>query len=491
MRRLSGLDAGFLSLETPTTPMTIGSLSILDPATDSGRLDVDRLRAFLRSRLESAPVLCRRLSRVPFDLWRPYWTEVAPADVDLEYHVEKTELPKPRGWREISQLVAWELSRPLERERPLWQLLFVEGLDSVPEVAVGAVAIISRVHHAAVDGVSGAEILGALSDAGGRPPVRARVAPGGVRVNAREGGVVEVIRRLGRDVAGAPAEVSRTIGRSLLGFGGGALHLAKQEIGRQVTSTASTRASSISFMAPRTRLNRPVTARRSWAPALFRLDLIKAIKAARDATVNDVVLAICAGALREWLKARDDLPQEPLVAMVPVSVRSDTQRSTGGNLVSAMLISLATDEPDPLQRLSKIRAAARSSKVTHQAVGARTLVDAAQLVPFALSGLGVRLYSRLHMAERHRPLFNLVITNVPGPPVSLSVAGASMLFHVAAAPVFDGLGLILPIFSYAGTLSVGVTADHDVMPDATEFADRLTMAFEELESSALSGGDGE
>ena len=173
------------------------------------------------------------------------------------------------------------------------------------------------------------------------------------------------------------------------------------------------------------------------------------------------------------------------MAMVPISVRGESERGSGGNLVSAMLVSLATDESDPSIRLERIRDAARSSKVAHQAIGARTLVESAGLVPFALSGLGVRLYSRLHLAERHRPLFNLVITNVPGPPRPVSIAGAKMLVYAPTAPVFDGLGLILPVFSYAGTVSIGVTADRKLMPDAAGFAELLVESFEELEQSLL------
>ena len=235
------------------------------------------------------------------------------------------------------------------------------------------------------------------------------------------------------------------------------------------------------FTAPRTPLNKAVSAQRSWAPAFFDLERIKAIKTSEDATVNDVVLAICAGALRGWLADGGELPPEPLVAMVPVSVRGEAEMQSAGNLVSAMLVSLATDEPDPTRRLRMIRDAARSSKVAHQAVGARTLVESARLVPFALSGLGVRLYSRLHLAEKHRPMFNVVITNVPGPPQPLSIAGARMLSYAPAAPLFDGLGLILPVFSYAGTVSIGVTTDRKIMPDAASFAARLERAIDELQ----------
>ncbi len=464
MRQLSGLDAGFLSLESATAPMAIGSLSILAPRGKGGRLDVDGLRRVLRRRLGRAPALRRRLASLPFDLARPYWVELPPEEVDLDLHVEATELPDPGGWHELSELVSFELSQPLDRSRPLWQLLFVENLRSVPGVPEGSVGIIARVHHAAIDGVSGAEILAALFD-GALP--EAAVPP---EERRGEPGALDLLLRAGKDLAGIPRALPGAVGRSLLGLGGGAL--ARLKGGGSPP---------LPFSAPRTRLNRPVAAERSWAPAFFDLDRVKAIKNAEEATVNDVVLAICAGALRGWLAEEEGLPDKPLVAMVPVSVRSEGERGSGGNLVSAMLVSLATDEADPLARLRAIRDAARSSKTALRAVGARTLVSSADLLPFALSGLAARLYSRLTLAERHRPMFNLVITNVPGPPRRLTIGGAEMLSYAGAAPVLDGLGLILPVLSYAGTMSIGVTADREIMPDAAAFAARLEAALGDLE----------
>ena len=464
MRQLSGLDAGFLSLETATAPMSIGSVSILDPRTEGGRLDAGALREVLRRRLGRAPALRRRLASLPFDLTRPYWVEMAPEEIDLEAHVEATELPEPGGWHELSELMAWELGRPLDRGRPLWQLLFVEGLRSIPGAPPDAVALIARVHHAAIDGVSGAEILAALVDGAlARQPETPAERP-------QEPGGLDLLLRAGKDLAGAPLALSRTVGRSLVALGEGAL--ARFRTGN---------APPLPFSAPRTPLNRPVTAERSWAPAFFDLERVKAIKNAEGATVNDVVLAICAGALRGWLRDGGELPEKPLVAMVPVSVRSEGERDAGGNLVSAMLVALATDEADPLARLRAIRDAAQSSKTALRAVGARTLVGSAELFPFALSGLAARLYSRMALAERHRPMFNLVITNVPGPPRRLSIGGAEMLCYVGGAPVFDGLGLILPVLSYAGTVSIGVTADRTILGDAAGFAGRLEAALGELE----------
>ena len=466
--------------------MTVGGLSILDPTSAPGGLDVERFRAVLRERLHLAVAFRRRLAALPLDLARPYWSELDLDAIDLAAHVERTELPEPGGWRELSALMAWQLAQPLDRGRPLWHMTFVDGVR-LPDHPHGTVALIAVAHHAAIDGVSGAEILGALFDAAA--PATAVPGPA-TTTNAAEHasptrlptaaaplvaeptappGVLELLARTGRDLAAAPAAVTAVAGRSLLGLAAGAWGRLRSD-----------ETPPLPFSAPRSPLNRPLSGRLAWAPATIPLDRIRAIKSAADASVNDVVLAIVAGALRGWLADRGELPEEPLVAMVPISVRADEQRQQAGNQVSAMLVPLATDEPDPRARLQRIRDASRGSKVAHQAVGARTLLDSAGLLPFALAGLGAQLYSRLHLAERHRPVFNVVVTNVPGPPRPLTIAGAPLLAHFGSAPLYDGLGLIVTVMSYAGAVSFGVTADHAAMSDAGGFAARLTAAADEL-----------
>ena len=480
--QLSGLDAGFLALESTRAPMTVGGLSILDAERAPGGLDVERFRAVLRERLHLAVAFRRRLAALPLDLARPYWSELDLDAIDLTAHVERTDLPAPGGWRELSALMAWQLAQPLDRGRPLWHMTFVDGVR-LPEHPRGTVALVAVVHHAAIDGVSGAEILGALFDAAAdtgaatTPSAGAHASPTPsptappplVAEPTAPPGVLELLGRAGRDLAATPAAVTAVAGRSLLGLAAGAW-------GRLRSDSAPP----LPFSAPRSPLNRPLSGRLSWAAATVPLDRIKAIKSAAEASVNDVVLAIVAGALRGWLADRGELPEKPLVAMVPISVRADEQRQQAGNQVSAMLVPLATDEPDPRARLQRIRDASRGSKVAHQAVGARTLLDSAGLLPFALAGLGAQLYSRLHLADRHRPVFNVVVTNVPGPPRPLTIGGAPLLAHFGSAPLYDGLGLIVTVMSYAGTVSFGVTADHAAMSDAGEFAARLAVAADEL-----------
>ena len=240
------------------------------------------------------------------------------------------------------------------------------------------------------------------------------------------------------------------------------------------------------FTAPRSRFNVPISRERTWAASILSLGRIKAIRAAVEieATINDIVLTVCAGALRRYLLENDDLPEKPLVAMVPISVRTEDERGSMGNKVSAMLVSLATDVADPLERLGQVHDGATGSKIHHQAVGARTLSDIGEFIPFGLAGTAARLYTRAHLAEKHRPIFNLVITNVPGPQIPLYVAGARLLTNIGAAPLFDGMGLILPIFSYAGQLAIGATSSREVMPDVDVFAGYLRDSLDELAAAA-------
>jgi diacylglycerol O-acyltransferase len=463
---LSGLDAAFLSLETRHTPMHIGGVSLLDTLrADGSRLDFAGLRAHVAARAAALPVFRRRLAPTPFDLGRPSWVDDGMPDLD--FHVERTTLPEPGGDHELLALASFEFAQPLDRGRPLWRLLWVEGLERVSGVPAGAVALISRVHHAAVDGVSGAEILAALLAP--TPKGTAAVEP------EAPASVLARLGQAGRELAGIPLALPGAVAGTVKGLAAGAL------------AALSTRLPlpPLPFGAPTSLFNAPISAERSWADARFDLSRIKTIKDAAGATVNDVVLAICAGALRRWLAERDGLPTAPLIAMVPVSVRPDHDREAMGNQVSALLVSLATDVADARARLAAIRDGARAAKTYHKAVGAESLADAAALVPFGLAGVAIRLYTGLHLAERHRPAFNLIITNVPGPRTALSLGGAPLLAHSGQAPVFDGLGLVLAVFSYAGTLSIGVTACAHMMPRAAGFAEALVASLDELEVGVL------
>jgi WS/DGAT/MGAT family acyltransferase len=364
-------------------------------------------------------------------------------------------------------LAAELFAQRLDRSRPLWDLAFVEGVDSYPGLTPGSVAVVGRVHHAAVDGVSGAEIMGALLDPSTAPRRRLPVdrwrperVPGGLELAARSYG------RLGAK----SWQLARSLGNAVQGLTGVL----------SAGDAAAAELPTLPFQAPPTPLNRPVSARRTFGGVDFDFERLRAVRRlVEGSTINDVVLAICAGALRRWLESRDTLPVAPLVAMVPVSVRGEDERSTMGNQVSAMLVELATDLDDPHLRLAAIRRGTRSAKTQGRALPANRLME---FVPSATAALASRLYTRMKLSERHRPFFNLVITNVPGPRVPLHLAGARIHGHLGTAPVFDGLGLMLVVFSLAGRMSIGITACAETLPDVEAFERMLEESLAALEA---------
>ncbi len=468
MQQLTGLDSAFLYLETPNAPMHIGSLSIIEAETPNGPFELSMLRDLLASRIHTSRTFTQRLVEVPLKLGNPYWAE--DEDFDLDRHLQRTQLPEPGGWKELSALMAWEFSQPMDRGKPLWEILLVEGLETVDGVPPGSLALISKIHHAAIDGVSGAEIMSAIYDPSPEPRAIAPPAPKEHQAAPSRAGL---LKESGRHLLQVPRALTATVGETVKGVvKSGAVWGLKR-----------IKPPPLPFTAPRSRFNVPISHERTWSAAILSLERIKAIRAKVEATVNDVVLTVCAGALRRYLQGKDDLPQKPLVAMVPVSVRSEDERGTMGNQVSAMLVSLATDTGDPLERLRLVHDGATGSKIHHQAIGARTLSDYSRFIPFGLAGAGARLYTRAHLAEKLRPIFNLVITNVPGPQIPLYIAGARLLTNIGAAPLFDGMGLILPILSYAGQLTIGATSCREVMPDIDVFTSYLKDALDELEAA--------
>ncbi len=476
MQQLTGLDSAFLYLETPNAPMQIGGLSIIEGQTPDGPFELGMLRDLLASRIHTSRTFTQRLVGVPLKLGNPYWVE--DEEFDLDRHLQRTQLPEPGGWKELSALMAWEFSQPMDRDKPLWEILLVEGLETAEGIPPGSLALISKIHHAAIDGVSGSEIMSAIYDPSPQPREIEAAPP----TNEEEETALSkagLLKKSGKHLLQVPKALTATVSETVKGVvKSGAVWGLKR-----------VKPPPLPFTAPRSRLNVPVSHERTWSAALLSLERIKGIRAVVDATVNDVVLTVCAGALRRYLLEKDDLPKKPLVAMVPISVRSEDERGTMGNQVSAMLVSLATDVEDPLERLELVHNGATGSKIHHQAVGARTLSDLSQFIPFGLAGAAARLYTRAHLAEKHRPIFNLVITNVPGPQVPLYIAGAKLLAHIGAAPLFDGMGLILPIFSYNGNLAIGATSCREVMPDVDVFTGYLGDALDELEVAVGASGE--
>ncbi len=473
MEQLSGQDASFVYLDTQNTPMHIGSVGIYDPSTAAGGFV--RFKDILRhieSRLDGARSFRQKLVRVPFDLDHPYWIE--DDSFDLEYHVRHIALPAPGDWRQLCIQVARLHARPMDLSKPLWEFIIVEGLDNIPGLPKGCFALVAKVHHAAIDGMSGVEMSAAVHDLA---PVQIKAAePSDWKAESKPP-LGELLFRTWVNSIRQPVRFAETVVKTIPGMA----RLGREIAGGDV-SLAGTK------MAPKTILNGKVSPHRVFDGTSFELADIRAIKdTLPGATVNDVILSIIGGGLRGYLKARGELPEESMTAMAPISVRDDKEKSALGNLVSAMVVNLGTDIEDPAARLAHIHRAAKNSKAMTNAVGARTLTNYSQLIPSGLAGLGARLYTRLGIANAHAPIFNCVATNVPGSRVPLYFAGAKMVKMMGLGPIFDGLGLINTIYSYEKDIAISFTSDRMMIPDPSAYADALRGAFEALKVATLGG----
>ena len=460
MERLSGLDASFLLMETPASHMHVASLAVFDPSTAPGGWSIERLKEEYGRRLHLAPPFRRRLVEIPFHLHHPLWIE--DPEFDLNWHIRHIAVPPPGGPRELADLSAHLVSIQLDRSRPLWEMWVIEGVEG------GNVAVLTKVHHAAIDGAAGNELLLATLD----------LSPDDADVPEPEepwepDRIPTELERLSY----ATASLIRTPPKALAAVRR-AVDAARDV--RRVRTQPDVTPPPAPFSAPHTSFNQTLTAHRSFAATTLSLQKAKDIKAAAGVKVNDVVLAICAGALRGYLDERRETPDRALVAMVPVSVRADEQRSEMGNRVSSMLCSLATDIDDPVERLQAIAAGTQLAKTQQDAIGADTLRDWAEFAAPGLMGRAVRLYSRTRMADLHRPLFNVTISNVPGPPFKLYTAGAELLALYPLGPIFDGGGLNITVMSYRDNLDFGLLACPDVLPDVWSVADGLAKSLDEL-----------
>ena len=459
MQRLTGLDATFLYMETPSTHMHVAGVAVFDPSTVPGGYSFEGVKELVESRLHLLPPFRRRLVTVPFQLHHPLWIE--DPDFDLDYHVRRVALPSPGGVQELAELTADITSRQLDRSRPLWEMWVVEGLEN------GYIATVTKMHHSSIDGVSGAELTVNLLDL---QPEPAEVDPPDEpwrpdRVPSDFELVAYAVNSLMRQPARAIKAVRRTTEM--------ALNLRRRNRQPGVNPPPAP------FSAPSTSLNSSITPHRKLALTSVSLDEVKRIKNAYGTTVNDVVLALCAGALRRYLDDRGELPEAPLVGMVPISVRGEDEKGTMGNRVSAMFCNLATDIDDPVERLRAIHEGTQSAKDQESAISAETLTDWTEFAAPALAARAARLYSRMRVADRMRPPFNVTISNVPGPPFPLYSAGARMVAHYPIGPVFDGVALNITVMSYMNSMDFGLNACRETIPHVWDIAHAIDQTLEE------------
>ena len=464
MQPLSGLDSSFLYLEDAHQPMHVGSVLVFE-----GSMNFESFYETMASRVHLVPRLTQRLAMVPFGIGKPYWVEDPAFNLDM--HLQHVALPSPGSWKELRGLAARIFSVPLDRTRPLWEMTLVEGLNQIPQVPPGSVALINKVHHAAIDGVSGTDMMGMLLDMTKEPRTFSPPPPRAIAPVPNE---LEVLSHTARKIMGKPSEIKRVAGEIK-----GALQAAAKVRDKGVEAPP------VPMTAPHTSINHTITGQRIWNTALLELDRVKEIRKITGCTLNDVVLAICAGALRRYLDDKGELPDKPLLGMIPVSTRGQDEHGKMGNKVSGMLLDLATDIADPVERLRVITEHTQGGKAFEKSGATRAFVDLWDFIPFGLANRVLRLYSRFRLSEMHNPLFNVVITNVPGPQVDMYMAGHKLLALMGMAPLIDGMGLLITVLSYNGVLSISPTSSPAVMPDLDVFTRNLRESANELEAAVL------
>jgi WS/DGAT/MGAT family acyltransferase len=449
MRQLTGQDASFLYLESKGAHLHLTALYVFDRSTVSGgSLEFEDIVAYVASRLHTSDVFRQKLVSLPLSLDYPYWVD--DERFDIRNHMHHCRLPEPGDWHELAALVGEIHSRRLDLDIPPWEMHIVDGLDDVEGIPQDGFAIIARYHHAAIDGVSGTEILSGLLD-----PTCDHVADPEPRPWSAEHppGLIGMLNRAAVHGLAAPFELARAATASLTGLG----HILTGD-----GADVDVRSESV----PRTRFNAPVSPHRVFDAVRFDLAELAAFrKAVPGATVNDVVLAVCGGALREYLSANDELPGESLVAMAPINTRVPGEEGVVGNVLATMFVPIHTDIRDPLARLRAIKRATTAAKKPGKTSGSRQMAELVRHIPAPTQAIAGRLVTALGLGYKGLRLCNCTVTNIPGPRKPLYLNGARLVLSTGAGPVIDGMGLIISVFSYAGDIVFSFTGCREITPD--------------------------
>lgn len=457
--RLSVLDASFLYLERGGVHMHVAGLVILDPKTrtDGALRDAD-LATLIQDRIHLVPRFRQKAVFPPFGLGRPVWVD--DQDFDVEFHLRRAALPAPGGRKELADFVQRVHSRPLDRSKPLWEMYFIEGLED------GYVAVLSKTHHAMIDGISGMDIATVMFDLTREPQAieRKRWKP------QPEPAAREVLVDAVRDQVTHPLmSLADGFGRAIR---------APQEAWDQARLVLGGIGEILSKgQAPHGPFDARIGTNRRFAMAEVPVADAKAVKNALGGTVNDVVLAVVTGSLRKLLEHRGERPKGSLRAMVPVSTRDPSKRMALGNQVSMFFAELPVGIADPAKRLKKIAEETKELKSSHQAIAATRLINTAQWTPPTLHGLAARLVARQRFA-------NLVVSNVPGPQVPLYLNGAQLVVAYPVMPLAPTLGLSVAVTSLSGTMGFGFTGDWDAVPDIDVLPEGLLDSMRELKKAA-------
>jgi diacylglycerol O-acyltransferase len=482
LKHLSIVDGAFLHLETPEMPMHVGSVHLFELPPDYAGNWYEDVKAHVTSRMHLAPVFTRKLALMPFDLANPVW--ITDDDIDLDYHMRTLTLPRPGTLAQLHALVARLHSMLLDRSRPLWEFYVIDGLES------GQVAFYGKVHHAAIDGQAGVMLGQSIFDLTAEPR---RVRPPRARRGSRyQLGVAELLAaglenqlnqvfRFGQLLPGLARSLASTVGEAVRGLR--AQDAPGSQGGAKASAKAGNKPGSKWKLAPPTPFNHPITNQRSFTAVALPLDETRRIGKALGASINDMVLWLSSTALRSYLADANELPPKTLVAGVPISLR-EAGDTTMNNQVAGTLIDLGTQQADPLKRLALIQSGTAAMKKQMGTWGGVLPTDFPSLgSPWLVSGLA-SLYGRSRLADRLR-VANVTISNVPGSPVPVYLAGAKMLDHSPVSIVVHGVALNITVQSYMGQLCFGLIACRRAVPDVEELGAQLKRAFAAMQRLPL------
>jgi diacylglycerol O-acyltransferase / wax synthase len=461
MQRLGPQDASFLYMETPNVHQHVGGVAVLDPSTaPGGALNYDDLVRVLGSRLHLAPRFRQKVMFPPMSLARPMWVD--DSNFDLSFHLRRAALPRPRGRRELVDYVQRVISRPLDRTKPLWEAYLIEGMED------GLVAVLTKVHHAMVDGLAAIDLASALFDISPHPGILVPPAWEPEPEPTRSDLMRQVVtQQLTHPLSGLADLAQRTLRTPTR---------VAQEVGEVVGGLWQVLGGGV--LAPPGPFNRTTGPNRRFSMADAPVQTFRDIKRSLRGTVNDVVLATVAGALYRLLRHRGEPTRNRVLrAMVPVSVRTKDERAVMGNRVSSIFVDLPVGPMGARRRLADIVAATRHLKESNAAVGAEFLMNIGTWAPPTIHAMAARLASRTRV-------INLVVSNVPGPQIPLYMAGARLLAQYPIMPIAESMGLSVAVTSLAGTMAFGLTADWDTLPDIEYLSHAIEDSLAELDKAA-------
>ncbi len=473
MEQLHGQDAVFLNRETSSAPLHTSTLQIFDPSSlPDGKVPLKAILAQVQDRLHLFPRSRQKLVQVPLHVDHPYWVE--DGDFDLEFHVRNIALPEPGDWRHLCILAARIHSRPIDMARPLWEVYVINGLSNVHGLPKGSFAVLTKIHNSALGQSPTAKakhkrfwpINDAILDDSPEPVVD---FPSRNWAPERTPRPLELLTRAWVNNLLQPFKLARVLSSHIP-------ELTALNNGGRLTDLRSLR------QVPRTRFNRHVTPHRVIDGAAFDLKTLSQIKdVVTGATINDVIISICGGAVRKYLRAKAELPGKELMALAPVSVEGPRGKTGAVN----MTLTLGAHEEDALERLEAVRDAARSTGAMDKAIGAGLLTDFNTYAPGMTAALGTRLMAGVATMNRITPMFNCTINNVPGPQKPLYLCGAKLVSVHGIGPVMDGAGLNFTAFSYCGEVTITLTACRGIVGDPAFFADCLEQAYADLKHASL------